>query len=157
VLTRFFTRTATVISNSICDKSFGRIFPKSWRLILGEHRQQESNEDEGNIIVVSREIISSRHTGFKYLIFPWSSLLSCCRCCRRIVRPLFGKFRPNRLPYNQFEITVEFLQKICLGIDIFKINLRYFDRHLFCYPLVLTGIFSIFELKNLSWLKLKCW
>jgi hypothetical protein len=55
-------------------------------------------------------------------------MFCCCQCSQRIVRLVFGELRPNYLLDSHFEITFGFLVKICLGIDVLKIGLRYFER-----------------------------
>jgi hypothetical protein len=109
-------------------KRLSQNLPKIGRTIHREHRQQESNEDEGNINVVSHEIISFHHTGFKYLILPSSSLLSCCRCSQRIERPFFGKIRPTDSSQMDLEITVQFLVKNRVRIHVLKFILKYFQN-----------------------------
>jgi hypothetical protein len=54
------------------------------------------------------------------LLLPPSSLFCCRQCCRRIVRPLFGKFRPNHSSENDLEVTVEFSVKIRVRIHVLK-------------------------------------
>jgi hypothetical protein len=51
----------------------------------------------------------------------------CCRCFRIIEHSGFGKFRLNLPPDIDLEITVEFLVKFRIRIDVLKIILVFFE------------------------------
>jgi hypothetical protein len=53
-----------VVSKLISDEWFGQNLPKTGHTIIREDQQQQNNEDEGNMNVISFENISSHHPRF---------------------------------------------------------------------------------------------